>query len=223
MKVFIVIPAYNEEKHIENVLTACQREGFSDIIVVNDGSNDKTGEIAKHHGAIVVEHMINRGVGASTQTGIEAAKLLGADIVITLDADGQHNPKDIHTILQPLEEEGIDITIGSRFLQNNRIPFLRRLFNVIANILTMLLTGIYLTDSQSGMKGLGTKALEHIHISSNGYEFSSEMIREAVYHHLRIKEVPISVLYTRYSLSKGQNLATGMITMFKLIIRSLMR
>jgi glycosyltransferase involved in cell wall biosynthesis len=224
MKVFIVIPAYNEEEHIGDVLTACQHEGFADIIVVNDGSDDRTGEIAMQQGAIVVEHYINRGVGAATQTGIEAAKLLGADIVITMDADGQHSPKDISTILHPIMDQTADIVIGSRFLEkNNTIPLLRRFFNFLANIITMLLAGKYLTDSQSGMKGLGKKALENIYIAANGYEFSSEIIREASFIKLRIREVPVSVLYTEYSLSKGQNLATGIITIFKLIIRSLMR
>ena len=224
MKVFIVIPAYNEEEHIGDVLTSCQHEGFSDLIVVNDGSADRTGEIAMQQGAIVVEHYINRGVGAATQTGIEAAKLLGADIVITMDADGQHTPKDISTILHPIIDQTADIVIGSRFLEkNNTIPLLRRFFNFFANIVTMILSGRYLTDSQSGMKGFNAIALKKITISANGYEFSSEIIREATYNKLRLSEVPVSVLYTSYSLSKGQNLATGIVTIFKLIIRSLMR
>ena len=224
MKVFIVIPAYNEEKQIGKVLNKCQQYGFSDIIVVDDGSTDGTAYEAEKYGAIVVSHCLNRGVGAATQTGLEAAKILGADVVVTIDADGQHDPQDMETLVQTMKEGAYDLVIGSRFISaKNTIPWIRRFFNKIANAITCILSGAYLTDSQSGIKAFSARALEKIQITANGYEFSSEIIREAVYAKLAIKEIPVSVQYTSYSLSKGQSFATGVTTFVKLVIRSLMR
>jgi glycosyltransferase involved in cell wall biosynthesis len=224
MKIILVIPAYNEEEHIRSLIDSCQLMGYHDIVVVDDGSTDNTARTAKKAGTIVLSHVINRGVGAATQTGLRAAQLLGADIAVTIDADCQHQARDIKKLVDALVEHDKDVVIGSRFLQHeNEIPRLRRFFNSIANIITYFLAGIYLTDTQSGLKAFSKKALEVIQITANGYEFSSEIIREAQFYRLRIEEVPASVVYTPYTLSKGQNLATGITTIFKLIIRALMR
>lgn len=224
MKIIIVIPAYNEEGQIRSLIASCQLMGYSDIVVVDDGSSDNTARIAGNAGAVVLTHVINRGVGAATQTGLQAAKMLGAEIAVTIDADGQHQARDIRSLVDALIEQKHDVVIGSRFLQHeNEIPAIRKLFNSIANIITFFIAGIYLTDTQSGFKAFSKKALERIQITANGYEFSSEIIREAQHYGLRIREVSVSVVYTPYSLSKGQNLATGITTIFKLIIRALMR
>ncbi len=224
MKVFVIIPVKDEATRLAQILEDCKTAGYPNLIVVDDGSRDNSAEIAQQAGAIVVSHMINRGAGAATQTGLEAARVLGADVAVTLDGDGQHEPQDIEKLLAALAEKKADLVIGSRFLgRNNRIPLLRTIFNRIANGVVFLLSGRYLTDTQSGMKALNERALETINITSDGYEFSSEMIREAVYRKLTICEVPISVRYTAYSLSKGQNFATGLSTIFKLVVRSLMR
>ena len=224
MKVVIIIPAYNEEKNIKSIINACQLLGYSHIVVVDDGSTDNTAAIAREAGAVVVSHIINRGAGAATQTGLQAARLLNADVAVTIDADEQHKPQDIKSLINVLVAEKSDVVIGSRFMNHeNRVPLVRRLFNRIANIVTYFLSGIMLTDSQSGLKAFSRKALETINISSSGFEFSSEIIREADYYKLSITEVPVSVIYTPYSLSKGQNLSTGLATVFRLIIRTLMR
>jgi glycosyltransferase involved in cell wall biosynthesis len=224
MKVVIIIPAYNEEKNIKSIINSCQLLGYNHIIVVDDGSTDNTAAIAREAGAVVVSHIINRGAGAATQTGLQAARLLNADVAVTIDADEQHKPQDIKSLINVLAAEKSDVVIGSRFMNHeNRVPLIRRLFNRIANIITYFLSGIMLTDSQSGLKAFSRKALETINISSNGFEFSSEIIREAHYYQLSITEVPVSVVYTPYSLSKGQNLSTGLATVFRLIIRTLMR
>jgi len=224
MKTVIVIPAYNEEKNIRSLIVSCQLMGYNDIIVVDDGSDDSTAETAKTAGAVILSHVINRGVGAATQTGLEAARRMGAEIAVTIDADGQHQAKDIKIITDALIASKNDIVIGSRFLTvENSIPRVRKIFNSAANVITFFLAGVYLTDTQSGFKAFSKRALELIQITANGYEFSSEIIREAKYFRLRIAEVPVSVIYTPYSLSKGQNLATGITTIFKLIIRTFMR
>lgn len=224
MKTFIVIPVYNEQSHIRSVLLSCQNEGFDNIIVVDDGSEDNTYLEASVPGVTVLRHFINRGVGAATQTGIDAAKILGAEIVITMDGDGQHDGEDVHSLISSLHHYRADIVIGTRFMKDtNRIPFTRRFFNIFANLVTFVLSGIYLSDSQSGFRAFSRQALKRIYITANGYEFSSEIIRETKYYKMKIVEIPISVHYTPYTMSKGQNLSTGIVTIFKLIIRSLMR
>lgn len=224
MKTAIVIPSYNEQNELGQVIAACRAEGLCPIIVVDDGSTDSTAATAGSAGAVVISHAVNRGTGAATQTGFAAALMIGADEVITIDADGQHDPRDIRKLLEPLRGDGADIVIGSRFmLRENRIPFMRRVFNITANLITFLLSGYYLSDSQSGLKAFSKRALEKIHITSNGFEFSSEIIREARHFGLSIREIPVRVTYSPYSLSKGQNLATGISTVIKLVIRTLMR
>lgn len=224
MQIVIVIPAYNEENYIPDVIAACQAEGYHNIIVVDDGSSDQTASIARQAGSMVVCHIINRGVGAATQTGLQAARCLGADIAVTMDADGQHLARDIKKLIEDQLTRKSDITIGSRFLnKSNHIPVSRRLYNNIGNLITFFLSGIFLTDTQSGMKAFSKKALENINITSDGFEFSSEIIREARHFQFSIREVPISVVYTTYSLTKGQDLSLGIATVFKLVIRSLMR
>jgi glycosyltransferase involved in cell wall biosynthesis len=224
MKTVIVIPSYNEEHTIGHVISACRGEGFANILAVDDGSTDSTADMARAAGAVVVSHPVNRGAGAATQTGFAAALMMGADVVVTIDADGQHDPKDIERLLQQLRTRGTDIVIGSRFMRSgNRIPLMRRMFNITANCITFLLSGSYFSDTQSGLKAFSKKALACIHITSSGFEFSSEIIREARQFKLHIEEIPVGVIYSTYSLSKGQNLATGLSTVFKLVIRSLMR
>ncbi len=224
MKTVIIIPAYNEEEYVADVIIACQNAGYDDVVVVNDGSIDDTLNAALNAGASVISHMINRGVGAATQTGLEAAKMTGADVAVTMDADGQHQASDIENLVKSLIDQKADIVIGSRFLKkDNPIPFVRIFFNNIANIITFLLSGIFVTDSQSGMKAFSKPALDKIMITSNGYEFCSEIIREARYFDFKVKEAPISVIYSDYSMSKGQNFASGLTTVFKLMLKTLMR
>ena len=115
MRTIAIIPAFNEEKTIAEVLTNT-RPFIDQIIVVNDGSHDRTAEIARAHGAVVVSHVINRGLGASIGTGFEMVKRLGADVVVTLDADGQHDPSEIPLFIQAIEN-GADVVIGSRMLK----------------------------------------------------------------------------------------------------------
>ena len=222
--IWIVMPAYNEEASIGSVIASCRNEGYDNIIVVDDGSSDKTRSIAQQAGAFVVSHPINRGVGAATQTGLETARLFGASTVVTMDADGQHDPRDIQKLLEVLRTSRSDIVIGSRFLGGgNAIPLSRRLFNAVANMITLLLTGRYYSDSQSGLKAFSENALSKITITANGYEFSSEIFREARHFRLKVTETPVSVVYSDYSLTKGQHLAAGMSTVVKLMIRSVMR
>lgn len=208
--VYIVIPAKDEEPRISGVLKKVRALGYENIVVVNDGSEDNTADIAKYYGATVVSHLINLGAGAATQTGIEYAIAANAKTIVTIDADHQHLPEDIKSLVNTLEREDADIVIGSRFLRkDNEIPSTRRFYNKIANIITYIFTGIRVTDSQSGMKAFKASYAERAALTSNGFEFSVEMIKHISRNNAKIIEVPISVIYTKDTLSKGQNLITG--------------
>ncbi len=223
-----VIPAYNEASRIAGVVKSVLQY-VDAVLVVDDGSTDETGEAARAAGACVVRHMHNSGAGAATMTGIEAARRMGADRVITLDADEQHDPHDIPLLLAPLAEGRADVVFANRFRaaaggkHRNRIPLIRRIFNGIGNIVSFLATGIWVSDSQCGFKAFGPRAVREINLRMSGFEFCTEIVRESVQHKWRIAEVPIKVLYSEYTLAKGQSFANGVRTAFKILLRSFLR
>ena len=223
MKTYIILPAYNEEKVIKEVITDIQKQGYSNIIVVNDGSSDNTYQEAKSTGIITLSHPINRGKGAATQTGIDAAKLLNADIIVTMDSDGQHNPKDIKKLIQPILNDKADVVIGSRMLNTKGMPKSRIIMNKIANIVTYIFFGIMVSDSQSGFRAYNRKAYTSVYTYMDRYEFESEMLGQIKNAKLRIKEVPIKVIYTDYSKNKYKHMSRfspqGLTNGFKMVIR----
>lgn len=217
MKIVAVIPAYKEATQIADVLTRT-RSFVDEMIVVNDGSPDETAEVALKHGAIVVSHVINRGLGAAIGTGFAFAKKRGADVVITLDADGQHDPAEIPKFIEAIKG-GANVVIGSRMISREGMPWYRQAANLLGNISTLVLFGAYVTDSQSGFRAFSRTALDKIEIKTNRMEVSSELIAEAKHHGFKIVEVPIKAIYTDYSLSKGQSFFVGIKTLFKLVLR----
>jgi glycosyltransferase involved in cell wall biosynthesis len=228
-RLVVVIPAYNEQAMVGRVvgevlqeLKSQQYAGISScVIVVDDGSKDDTSSAARGAGGIVLRHTINRGLGASIGTGFEAAKRLGATILLTLDADGQHDPKQIYQVISPVLEKRADFVIGSRLMNPEGMPWQRRLINQGANLVTWLLFGVRSTDSQSGFRAFSSLAIEKIRISTNRMEVSSELLGEAHRLRLRIVEVPIHSIYTDYSKGKGQSSVNSIAVLFKLIIRKL--
>lgn len=219
--IYIVLPAYNEEQAVGPVLRSLQREGYENLVVVDDGSTDKTAEIAAESGADVYRHAINRGLGGALGTGIRAALEKGADIIVTFDSDGQHNPKDIKRLIQPLQKGTADVVIGSRLVNPRGMPFIRRIGNRGLNIITYALFGVWTTDSQSGLRAFSRHAAEKIAIKTNRMEVSSEIIKEIGRNHLRLKEVPIRPIYTDYSLKHGQKHANGFKIVGKLVLERL--
>ena len=221
-KVAAIIPAYNEATRIDAVIRGAL--SFVDrVLVVADGSTDNTAAVAKAAGARVIVHSENCGAGAATMTGIEAARRLGFDIVVTIDADGQHATTDIPRLLQSLHEEKADMVIANRFGQKNRIPFIRRVANAIGNGVTFITTGIYLPDTQCGFKVFGEKALQEITLKMSGFEFCTEIIREAARNRWKIVSVPSKVVYSEYTLAKGQSFASGLQTACKILLRTFLR
>jgi UDP-N-acetylglucosamine---dolichyl-phosphate N-acetylglucosaminyltransferase len=222
MKTFALIPAYNEATTIADVLSRT-RPYVDGMIVIDDGSTDRTAEIARAQGSMVVTHVINRGLGAAIGTGFAVAQKLGVEVVVTLDADGQHDPAEIKTFVEAIEK-GADVVIGSRMLTGFvGMPLHRKAAQIIGNLVTFCLFGAWVTDSQSGYRAFTRYALSKIQIKTNRMEVSSELIAEAKRHSLTLVEVPIKAIYTEYSLSKGQSFFVGIKTLFKLVVRRLTR
>ncbi len=201
-KVYLVLPAYNEGAVIQETIKEIKEKTNLPIIVVDDGSRDNTYKQLKQiSGITVVQHIINRGKGAAVKTGIEAAKLLDADYVITMDADGQHDPEDVKKIAMVLKT-GTDVVLGSRLMNVHGMPITRIILNKVSNILAWLAYGIWVTDSLSGFRGYSRKALDVIDTKRDTYEFDSEVIKEIKRNNLKYIEIPIRVRYTKHSLNK---------------------
>jgi glycosyltransferase involved in cell wall biosynthesis len=222
-KLTIVMPAYNEAPVIGRVLSSLPSavEGFSavEVIVVDDGSIDGTSDIAQSAGAIVLRHKINRGLGGALGTGLKAALLRGADVIVTFDADGQHRPEDIERLTRPILCGEADAVIGSRMRDSHGMPASRVVINMLANLLTYMLFGVWTTDSQSGLRAFSRTAAERIRIRTNRMEVSSEFLTEIREHNLSLAEVAIPSIYTDYSRRKGQASLNALNVFFKLVLR----
>lgn len=217
-KLVAVIPAYNEAGHIGSVVRAV-RPFADEVVVVDDGSGDATSAEALAAGARVYRHLVNRGLGGGIATGLRAALRMGADIIVTLDGDGQHVPEEVINVAAPIRNGEADFVIGSRMLDPRGMPFLRRVANRCANVCTWALFGVHVSDTQSGFRALSRRAAESLDLRTSRMEVSSEIVAEAARLGLRIAEVPITVIYTDYSLSKGQSFGVGLQTLAKLILR----
>jgi glycosyltransferase involved in cell wall biosynthesis len=221
MKVVAVVPAFNEQKVITQVVSEVKTT-VTEVIVVNDGSTDQTGWLAFKAGAEVLTHFLNRGQGAALQTGIFFALKQGADIIVTFDADGQHDTKDIEKLVQPLLLGQYQMVLGSRFLnRKNKIPFGRKILLKFATFFTRLYTGLPVTDTHNGLRALSRQAAELIEIKQDGMAHASEIIEQIKRHQLRFTEVPVSVSYTDYSLAKGQRLSQSFKIFWDLIINKI--
>jgi glycosyltransferase involved in cell wall biosynthesis len=188
------IPAYNEEKTIAKVVIGAQKY-VNQVIVGDDGSDDMTAEIAESLGAIVVRHEDNLGKGAILRSLFEASLKAGASVVVTLDADGQHDPHDIPLVVRPVLDGKADLSIGARFSDKNRIPKYRRIGNKLLDVITNLRAASKVTDTQSGFRAYSRRAIEKIEVRDNGMSADSQILTSAWKNNLRITESDISVSY----------------------------
>ncbi|ALM75077.1 HAD-IA family hydrolase [Thermococcus barophilus] len=211
LNAYVVVPAYNEEHTIGKVLDDLLRYFKSEhIIVVNDGSRDKTEEIAKNRGVRVLTHLVNRGLGGALGTGIRYALFKGAELIITFDADGQHLVEDALRVMKPVAEGKADLAIGSRLRGDiSQMPFIKRFGNFVLDAITAVFAGRYVSDSQSGLRCFNRKCASKIKITCDRYAVSSEIIIEASKNKCRIVEVPIRAIYTEYAMKKGTNVFEG--------------
>ncbi|MCD6188889.1 MAG: HAD-IA family hydrolase [Thermococcus sp.] len=220
LKAYVVVPAYNEEKTIGNVLEELlQHFKEEEVVVVNDGSKDGTKEIAQEKGVVVLNHLVNRGLGGALGTGIRYALLKGAELVITFDADGQHLIEDALKVIKPVAEGRADFAVGSRLKGDiSEMPFVKRFGNFVLDFITAVFARKYVTDSQSGLRCLNKECASKIKITCDRYAVSSEIIIEASKHGCRIVEVPIKAVYTEYAKKKGTNILEGVKIAFNLLL-----
>lgn len=208
MKVAIGIPAYNEEKNIASVISKLSKFGYS-IIVCDDGSDDQTNQIAEKMGALVITHKKNLGYGAAICSLFFKAKDMGLDVLVTMDADGQHRPKDVKAVLDPILNEEADIVIGSRFLvENKEMPSYRKAGIKMITKLANTALDKQITDSQSGFRGYNKRVLSAISPSESGMGVSNEILIKASKQGFKIDEAPIKVSYegdtsTHHPVSHG--------------------
>lgn len=222
-RIVVVIPAYNEGKAVGKVVKDLCRHGYSDVVVVDDGSRDNTSVIAENAGAMVLRHVINRGQGAGLNTGIQYALEIGADAIITFDADGQHRVQDIKALLRPLRSGKADVVLGSRFMGRSKVPLLKAMALKAGALFNWIVYGIRLSDAHNGLRALSRKAAMRIEITADKMEHASEILDEIRKKELRFVEVPVRIKYTDYSMQKGQGPWRFIPLGFRIILRKLIK
>jgi len=193
----VLIPAYNAAHSLPDLLRMIEREGWKDeVIVVDDGSTDDTGERAREFGATVIRHKRNRGKGAALSTGfrliLETKKV---SAVVTIDADLQHDTQDLSTFVNARRRTGANIVLGRRKRVGSGMPFSRVLSNCITSFLVSARTGISIPDSQCGYRLIGREVLESVDVESEGYEAETELLIRAAARGFRISWVPVNTVY----------------------------
>ena len=197
-KIIVAMPAYNEEKYIGSMVLRCQQYA-DEVIVIDDGSGDSTAEIVKLAGATLIKHDRNRGYGATVKHIITEAKTRDTGVLVLIDADTQHNPAEIPSLIEAIRQ-GADVVIGSRKLAiSSHIPWFRRLGQRVLLGFTNVLSRQKLTDTESGFRAFSRKALEQLELKEEGMAVSAETVSVAVARGLQITEVPISVTYSGVS------------------------
>jgi glycosyltransferase involved in cell wall biosynthesis len=193
-KIIVGLPAYNEEKYIGSIILQAKKYA-DEVIVVDDGSTDRTSAVAELAGARVIRHENNQGVGIATRAILFQAKELNYDILVTLDADYQHNPDEIPYLIEAVRS-GYDVVIGSRETQRHMIPRYRRLGQRVLGSLTNFASRQNITDTESGFRAYSRRAIEELELKESGFAVCSEIITVAAAKELNIKEVPVSAIYT---------------------------
>jgi glycosyltransferase involved in cell wall biosynthesis len=219
-RIFIIVPAYNEEASIADVINDLKEHGYYNIIIIDDGSTDSTGKIARENNTIVLSHPINLGQGSAIQTGLEYAISLGADIIITFDSDGQHMASDIKDLIKPVIDGKADISLGSRFLnKDSNTPWVKKVMLKGGTVLLFLMYGIMLTDTHNGLRALTAEAASKMRLESRGMEHASEIIEKIKLEKIKYIEVPVKIRYTDYSIKKGQRMSNSLHILLKMLAR----
>ncbi len=212
------IPAYNEEDTIAKIILLTKKY-VDKVIVCDDGSTDLTGEIAVGLSALLIKHTQRKGYGAAVRSLFNKAIKLGADLVVTLDGDGQHNPDELPMLIEPILQGNADMVIGSRFIDENAndVPRLRRIGIGAITRLTSIASGVKIHDAQSGFRAYSKKAIKLLELTEDGMGASTEILLKAYGKDLRIVELPITVRYegldtsTYHPLTHGMSVVTSII------------
>ena len=219
-KIIAAIPCFNEERCIGSVVLKTKKF-VSSVVVIDDGSTDATSEVATEAGALVYQHGQNRGYGAAVRSALAKGRELGADVLVILDGDSQHDPKDIPRLVKPLLDREADIVVGSRFLgAGKKPPFYRRMGQCVLNAVTNIGSGQKISDSQSGFRAYSAKALKELDLAENGMSVSSEMQFAISKAGLKVAEVPIDVSYIdktkRNPVGHGISVLSRVLVLFSL-------
>jgi len=194
-RIVVAMSAYNEAKYIGSLVLQA-REHVDEVLVVDDGSTDPTSKVAKLAGATLIRHDENKGKGVAIQRILVEANKRTTDILILMDADSQHDPKEIPSLVKAVSE-GFDLVIGSRKIRRNNIPLYRRVGQTVLLYLTRTLSRRKLSDTESGFRALSRKAISEIQLKETGFAVEAEMISAATAKGLKITEVPISAIYIK--------------------------
>jgi len=220
MNTWVVIPAYNEERHLERTLNDVRNQSDRyHVVVVDDGSTDRTYDIARSH-ARAIRHPVNRGMGAALVTGTRYALLQGADCIVHFDADGQHHASEIRRFIDKIETGEYDVVLGSRYLDSHSTPFTKKYFiHWPARVFQNAMTGVRLTDVHNGFRAMSRSAAEKIRIEQDRMAHNSEIVAQLRARRLRFCEVPVTITYAEY----GQSLVDGIKIIRDLIVKQLLK
>jgi len=220
----VVIPAYNESSVLTTVVNSLLQKGFT-VVIVDDGSDPPLASLINNLPVYFLKHRANLGQGAALQTGFDFAKSLDPELVISFDADGQHDSSCIESLIEPILNNQADIVLGSRFLSqgNETLPFSKKLVLQMARGINYLFSGLMLSDAHNGLRAFNRKALDTITITENRMAHASEIIFEIRKHGLRFKEIPVEIIYTDYSRQKGQSSWDSIKILFDLILHKLFK
>lgn len=201
----MVVPAHNEATRVAEVVTGL-RQHFGQIVVIDDGSQDDTGEVARRAGARVVRHVINLGQGAALQTGFDFVRSHAATMAVTFDADGQHDPQAAAAMVDQARDTGVDVVLGSRFLGHAQwVPPVRRMVLRAAIAYTRLSTRMAVTDTHNGLRVLGRRFIDVVELRDPGMGHASEILDIIASNRLTWSEYPTEIHYDDYSRAKGQS------------------
>jgi polyprenyl-phospho-N-acetylgalactosaminyl synthase len=214
-RVFIVVPAYNESRRLGAVLDELSRTGHS-VVVVDDGSHDRTADVAARHGCYVLRHAFNRGQGAALQTGLTFALREGAEAIVTFDADGQHQTADLPALMAPILSGRCDVALGNRFLNGqSNVPPIRAVVLKLGRLFTRFTSGVHVGDCHNGYRAFSRRGAAMIALKQDRMAHASEIYDQIKQAGLSYQEVPVTIRYTAETLAKGQKLSNSVSVLFQ--------
>lgn len=223
--IWVIIPAYNEATVIADVVRSVCALGYS-VVVVDDCSNDGTGDAAAEAGAVVLRHIVNLGQGAALQTGFAYALERAPRCVVTFDADGQHRADEIERLVQPLLEGRVDVVLGTRFSAGGSaiaIPPFRRFLLESAVRYVRIVSRLNVTDVHNGFRAFSAEAARQLRLEHNRMAHASEVLSKIARYRWRYTEVPVTITYTGYALKKGQRVSNIFNIVWESLIGRLLR
>lgn len=223
--VAFIIPVYNEGQVVRGVIEHVLAH-YAHVVCINDCSTDNSGAEIAATGAYLIHHPINMGQGAALQTGFEFVRSLpGIRYAVTFDSDGQHRLEDVATMLATIEEQGVDMVLGSRFLGTEAVdmPRVKRAVLKAAIAFSNLTSGVKLTDTHNGLRVVGRRVIDRINLTIPGMAHASEFLDIIKANDFTYAEVPVQIVYTDYSRSKGQSIINAVNIAFDMLLRKVGR